>query len=304
MLLDRRTRPRDSPGRKPMTAWTLGRVLAWAAKDFAGRGLDTPRLDAEILLAHALGLRRLDLYLRHEQPLTDAELSTLRGLVARRRQREPVAYIVGRRDFYGRSFAVDPRVLVPRPETEGLVELALKALPDDGASPSVADLCTGSGCVAVTLAAERPYLSVDAVDLSADALAVARGNADALGVGARVATWEGDLWAPLAGRRFHLVTANPPYIPSPELDGLMPDVRDFEPRMALDGGPDGTALLGRLLADARAHLLPGATIVVELHWDQGPAAVALAEAAGLVDAEATRDWSGHTRYLRARAPTD
>jgi len=284
-----------------MTDWTLGRVLSWAAKDFAGRGLDAPRLDAEILLAHALGLRRLDLYLRHEQPLTESELGAIRALVARRRQREPVAYIVGHRDFYGRSFAVDPRVLVPRPETEGLVERALDALGPSAEGLRALDLCTGSGCVAITLAAERAGLIVDAVDLSPEALVVAAANAATHGVSDRVAFFPGDLWGPVSGL-YALITANPPYIPASELDGLMPEVRDHEPRLALDGGPDGTTLLRTVVLGASAHLAPGATLVVELHWDQGPRALALAAEAGLVDATVARDWGGHERYLVARAP--
>ncbi len=285
-----------------MTAWTLGRVLSWAAKDFAGRGLDAPRLDAEILLAHALGLRRIDLYLRHEQPLTDDELAAMRALVARRRLREPVAYIVGRRDFYGRAFAVDPRVLVPRPETEGLVERALGALgPAGGDAVRALDLCTGSGCVAVTLAAERPDLAVDAVDLSPEALAVAAANAATHGVSARVRCLLGDLWQPAVGP-YDLVTANPPYIPAAELDALMPEVRDFEPRLALDGGPEGTTLLAAVVEGAVGRLVPGGVLLVEMHWDQGPRALGLAHAAGFVEAAVFRDWGGHDRYLYARSP--
>lgn len=287
--------------------WLRYAVSRFNAADlFFGHGSSNAYDEAAYLILHTLHLPldRLEPFL--DARLLPEETARIVQMLNRRiDERLPAPYLTNEAWLQGYRFYVDERVIVPR---SFLAPMILEQMQPWLMEPEnvfrALDLCTGSGCLAIIMADVMPNARVDAVDLSADALAVARGNADALGVGARVATWEGDLWAPLAGRRFHLVTANPPYIPSPELDGLMPDVRDFEPRMALDGGPDGTALLGRLLADARAHLLPGATIVVELHWDQGPAAVALAEAAGLVDAEATRDWSGHTRYLRARAPTD
>src|SRR5262249_32270957 len=150
---------------------TIAKVLDWTRRDFAARSLPSPRLDAELLVAHALGVKRVELYVRHDQPLTDAELVRIRALVERRRRREPVAYILGEREFYGRSFAVDRRVLVPRPETEGVVEAVLFALPRsvDGTTVRALDVGTGSGAIAVTLAAERPDLWVDAVDISPQA---------------------------------------------------------------------------------------------------------------------------------------
>jgi release factor glutamine methyltransferase len=170
-------------------AWTPLRLIAWTQEFFARSAVDAPRLTAEVLLAHALGCDRVRLYLDFDKPLAAAELSRFRELVKRRAGGEPTAYLVGAREFYGRRFAVDPRVLVPRPETELVVEAALAALPDGG---SALDLCTGSGCVGVTLALERPSARVVAVDVSAGALAVARANAEALG--ARVELLEGDLY--------------------------------------------------------------------------------------------------------------
>lgn len=285
-----------------MTApWTIGRVLTWAARDFATREVESPRFEAELLLASALGLRRIDLYLRHEQPLNDAELQQFRGFVERRRRHEPVAYILGLRAFYNRDFLVDARVLVPRPETEGVVDAALEALAKESEAPArVLDLCTGSGCIAVTLAAERPRSTVWAVDLSPGALAVASENAAKHGVSSRVVLCEGDLFGPLdPGLRFDVIVSNPPYIPHAVMAELMPDVRDHEPHLALDGGDDGLDLVRRVVAEAPGWLSPGGRLVVEFHYDQGPAVKALAESAGFASVKIVRDFGGHDRLVVA-----
>jgi release factor glutamine methyltransferase len=280
--------------------WTIGRVSTWTARDLAGRGIEGARLDAELLVAHALGLRRIDLYLRIEQPLDEAELAKIRGLVERRRKREPVAYILGHRDFYNRRFAVDARALVPRPETELVVEAALARLKARGDGPlRVLDLGTGTGAIAITLALELPSATVDAVDLSEAALSLARENVAAHGVGARVTLHHGSLYEPVGDARYDLVVSNPPYIPSAECDALMPDVARFEPRMALDGGDDGTLILRSLVAGAPSHLLPGGSLVVELGHDQGPVARALAEAAGFPTVGVTLDYARLDRVLTA-----
>src|SRR5450755_2202817 len=231
---------------QPSTLWTIESLLRWAADDFRSRGIDSPRLDAELLLAKALGTTRIQLVVDARRPLSPDELSRMRELVRRRRSREPVAYILGEREFYGREFRVDKRVLVPRPDTETLVEVALARTRGCSMSMRALDLCTGSGCVAISLARERPTASVVGVDLSADALAVARDNALRLGA-YNVALREGDLFEGLGDARFDVVTANPPYIASSEIATLMADVRDFEPRLALDGGADGLALVRRIV---------------------------------------------------------
>src|SRR5512134_3991577 len=173
--------------------WTPLKLIAWTQDFFAKRGVDAPRLTAEVLLAHALSCDRVRLYLDFDKPIGDPELGRYRDLVRRRAEGEPTAYLVGRREFFGRPFRVDARVLVPRPETELLVEAALAALPEGGRA---LDLCTGSGCVAISLALERPSARVVGVDLSPDALALARENADALGA-QNVELLEGDLYAPI-----------------------------------------------------------------------------------------------------------
>ena len=212
------------------------------------KGVDAPRLTAELLLASALSCDRVRLYLDFDRPLGEPELARYRELVRRRAAGEPTAYLVGRREFFGRPFAVDARVLVPRPETELLVEAALAALPEGGRA---LDLCTGSGCVAVSLALGRKGARVVATDVSEDALAVARENAAALGAVVELAT--GDLWAAVHGReRFDVIASNPPYIPTKELAGLSREVRR-EPCIALDGGDDGLAILRRGSWRARAR---------------------------------------------------
>lgn len=293
---------RRHPRRPVPEPWTIARVLDWTRRDFAARGFASPRLDAEILISRALGLERIDLYVRFEQPLNEGELAAVRALIERRRTHEPVAYILGEREFYGRAFAVDRRVLVPRPETEHVVEAALGCLPSpaEGASPRVLDVGTGSGAIAVTLAAERRDLIVDAVDLSADAAEVARTNAERHGVGGRVNVLLGSIYSPVEGRRYTLIVSNPPYIPSAEVDLLMPDVRKHEPRLALDGGPNGEQVLAPLVRGARARLEPGGALIVEIAHDQAARARELAREAGFERVEVRRDLAGIERVLVAR----
>jgi release factor glutamine methyltransferase len=276
-------------------AWTPLRLLGWTQGFFAQKQVDAPRLTAELLLAHALGCERVRLYLDFDKPLGEPELTRYRELVRRRAEGEPTAYLTGVREFHGRPFAVDARVLIPRPETELVLEAALAALPEGGAA---LDLGTGSGALAVSLALARPGARVSAVDCSAQALAVARANAAALG--ARVELLEGDLFAPLPpGARFDLIVSNPPYLPSGELAGLQREVRR-EPALALDGGPDGLAVLRRIVAGAPRWLAPGGTLVLEMHESHLTALPALCLAAGFPAAEARRDLAGLPRLTVAR----
>ena len=244
---------------------TLIEVLRLSTDYLAQHGSTSPRLDAELLLAHALGMRRLDLYLLHDRPLREPELGATRELIRRRASGEPVAYITGVREFYNRAFAVTPAVLIPRPETETLVEAALRRLRElhGGGEPTVADLGTGSGCVAVTLAAELPELHVTATDASSAALAVARGNAVTHEVDHRVLFIEGD-WARPLTTPVDVVVSNPPYVTSEELAATARDVRDFEPPLALDGGADGLDAYRALLASLRGATRPGATVLFEI----------------------------------------
>jgi release factor glutamine methyltransferase len=259
--------------------WTVRRVLAWTTQHFDKHDVDAPRLASELLLSHVLGVDRVRLYTDLDRPLEKAELTAYRALIERRVAGEPVQYLTGRRDFYGRSFQVDARVLIPRPETELLVEAVLRALPQGG-SPRLLDVATGSGCIAVTLAAERAEAYVLATDVDAGCCLLARTNADAAGVGARVEVRTGDLFVPVAQEApFDAVVSNPPYVRSGDLVGLQAEVRR-EPVLALDGGPEGLTVLARVVEEAFAHLVPGGLLALEIGEDQGAAVQDLLQARG------------------------
>jgi len=277
--------------------WTVGELLRWATEDFRGRGIDSPRLDAELLLGRALGLTRIQLIVESAREIEGEMLGRFRELVKRRRAREPIAYILGTREFYGHPFRVDARVLVPRPDTEALVEEALARTVHVSLSMRALDLCTGSGCVAVSLALERPTSLVLATDRSEGALAVARDNALRLGA-YRVALRQGDLYAAVPPAcRFDVVTANPPYIATADIPGLMPDVREFEPGAALDGGADGLELVRRVIAGAAAVLVPRGVLAVEIGAGQAPDTLTLFERAGYDDVQIRRDYARIERVV-------
>jgi release factor glutamine methyltransferase len=270
--------------------WTVRGVLGWTAEYFDRRGVDAPRLTAEVLLAHVMRATRVQLYIDLDRPLSKMELAQCRALIERRVAGEPTQYLTGIREFYGRSFAVDPRVLIPRPETELLVDKALEAIPKDAAC-RVLDLGAGSGCVAVTIAAERPGASVVATELSGEACEVARANAAALKVADRVRIVEGDLFNPLEpGSRFQVAVSNPPYVPSAEIPALAREVRR-EPTLALDGGADGLDVIRRLAREAPEWLRPGGLLALEINEKQGPAVLRLLQSAGFVRAGLEKDFS-------------
>ncbi len=277
--------------------WTIEELLRWATDDFRARGVDSPRLDADLLLGRATGLSRIQLIVQAKQEPEPAQLAAFRDLVKRRRGREPIAYILGKREFYGHEFRVDKRVLVPRPDTEALVETALHRTRHVSLGMRALDLCTGSGCVAVSLALDRPTSLVMATDQSDDALAVAKDNALRLGA-YRVAFRRGDLYAAVpAACRFDVITANPPYIATGDLAGLMADVRDFEPRLALVGGQDGLEVVRRVVAGAAPFLVPGGVLAVEVGAGQATETVTLFERAGYGDVEIRRDYARIERVV-------
>jgi release factor glutamine methyltransferase len=267
-----------TPRQDDNPAWTIRRVLQWTREEFTRRDIENPRLDAEVLLGHALSLTRMQLYLDLERPLSPAELSGYRALVKRRSAREPVSHIVGRREFWSRPFAVTADTLAPRPETEHLIELALEHRKRALAATfplAVLDVGTGTGCLAITLKLEWPDAAVTAVDLSPKALEVARQNATALG--ADVAFLLGDLDAPLpADARFHMVVSNPPYLTESEWEDAPPEVKQHEPRLALVGADaDGLGHHRALAQRVWPRLLPGGLMLVELGHQQGASARAL-----------------------------
>lgn len=276
--------------------WTILGVLSWTEKRFAERGIGTPRLDAQVLLAKVLARDRVYLYTHFDQPLGADELAAYRGLIQRRLAGEPVAYLVGKKEFRSLELAVDPRVLVPRPDTETLVDVALELLPAGG---RVVDVGTGSGAVALAIKKERPDAAVLAVERSPEAAAVARDNAARLGL--EVELLEGDLLAPVAARApLGLVVSNPPYIPSAEIERLAPEVRR-EPRAALDGGADGLDVVRRLVRESPPLLAPGGAVAVEVGAGQAPAVVALFAADGrYAPATVTKDLAGVDRVVAAR----
>ena len=250
-------------------------ALAQAVARLQNEGVESPRFDAELLLAHVLDVNRAAVLAHPDRRLTPKQLTRFREIVARRANREPLAYILGHREFYGLDFLVDARVLIPRPETELLVEHALRLAQKLPASPRIADVGAGSGAIAVTLAVHLPEATIYALDDSAGALAVVAANARRHGVGDRVRCLQGNLLAPLA-EPVDLVTANLPYVATGEWEQLPPEIRDHEPRAALDGGANGLNLIRRLLETASAHLRPGGAILLEIGADQGAAVINLA----------------------------
>jgi release factor glutamine methyltransferase len=281
--------------------WTIGALLAWTEKFLSEKGVESPRLDAQVLLAHALDCKRIDLYARSTEEAPENQRTRFRELVRRRVGGCPVAYLVGTKEFYLLPFEVTPTVLIPRPATEALVLAALermKAL----AAPRVLDLGTGSGCIAVSVAKQKVGATVVATDVTADALAVARSNAERHGVAGRVTFVESDLFAGLANEGpFDLILSNPPYVRSADLAVLAPDVRDHEPPQALDGGADGFAVIDRLVAEVPAHLAAGGWLLVEIGSDQGDDMLTRLRATpGLTGATILPDREGHARVAVSR----
>jgi release factor glutamine methyltransferase len=279
--------------------WTVGRLLNWTTDWLTARGADAPRLDAEVLLAHVRGCPRIALYTAFDTPVAEADRGRFRELVKRRGAGEPVAYLVGSREFFSLPFAVDKAVLVPRPETEGLVVRVLD-LCRAAATSRIIDVGTGSGAIVVALAKHLPRATFAATDVSAEALEVARANAERHGVADRITFFHGDLLADAAGP-WDVIVSNPPYVREDEFPALPRDVRDHEPREALVSGPTGVEVVERLAAAAAAALVPGGWLVVEI----GPAVAAAAEAAlaacpALEPAATLKDLAGLPRIVQAR----
>ena len=279
---------------------TVLEVIQRSSEFLAKKGVDSPRLQIELLLAHVLKLPRLRLYLNFERPLAEAELAVLRELVKRRAGREPLQHILGHTSFCGLEFEVSRHALIPRPETELLAEHAVKFLSTLPTS-TVLDFGTGTGCLAVTLAVQCPSASLHALDISDAALALARQNAARHQVETRLAFHHGDGFAALPGGvRFDLLVSNPPYIASAEIETLQPEVRDFDPRPALDGGADGLDFYRRLAEGAAGFLAPGGKVMLEFGDGQDGAITKIFSAQNWIVEAVLADYSGRNRIFIAR----
>lgn len=282
--------------------WTIGRLLNWTTDFLRERGADSPRLDAEVLLAYARGCQRIELYTAFDETANDSLRDKFRALVKERAAGKPVAYLTGRREFFSLQFEVTPDVLIPRPETELVVVRALDIVKESPHFTAAADVGTGSGVLAVTLAKRSPQLHVTAIDVIAAALAVARRNAARHKVEERIEFFESDLFAAVPPtRQFELIVSNPPYVKTAELATLADDVRKFEPELALDGGGEGTDVIERLLTQAAERLRPGGWLLVEI----GPSIVERAEAlidqtTGLDRKPTLKDLTGLPRVVQAK----
>mgnify|MGYP001123029224 FL=1 len=276
--------------------WTVLKILQWTADYFAGKEIASARLEAELLLAATLDLDRVGLYVNFERPLDSSELAAFREQVQRRAKGEPVQYILGETEFWSLPFTVSPAVLVPRADTEVLVEEALSRIEGP---VHLLDVGTGSGAIAVAMAHEKPEIQVTALDCSEEALQVARGNAERNGVAERVSCLAGDL-AELPPGPFAMVVSNPPYIPTADCEQLMTEVRDHEPRLALDGGEDGLTAYRQLSSQSGEILLPGGWLLVEVGVGQAEDVVALFESAGLAEITSRDDYAGIPRVVAGR----
>ena len=291
----------------PSGPWTVRRLLEWTGGFFAKKAVDQARLSAELVLAHVLDCPRIKLYTDYDRVIGGDQLATFRDLVRRAGEQEPIAYLTGRGHFFALELAVTRDVLIPRPDTETLVENVMQTVRHQAGleAPRVMDLCTGSGCIAVALAKHLKGAAVLAADVSDKAVAVARGNVAALGLADRVTVEQGDLFEPIGHlidpRPFDLIVSNPPYIPTDQIAALDRSVRDYEPHLALDGGPDGLAIHRRILAKAADHLTPAGRVFLEIAFDQGPAARELAAAHPAYDeVRVLKDFGGRDRVLTLR----
>jgi release factor glutamine methyltransferase len=277
---------------------TVLQVLQNTADFFARKGIDSPRLNIEHLLADALGKRRIDLYLEFDRTLSENELAPLREKVRRRAEGEPLQYLLGSWDFFGRAFRTDPRALIPRPETEVLVEIVLKVIRAKLSSRTrLLDVGTGSGVLAITFALECPNLQIVGSDVSPSALNLARENAERQRLNGRIEWVESDLLSSVAGP-FDFLAANLPYIPTAELPKLAPEVKR-DPQLALDGGPDGLVVIRRLLREAPKVLRDGAFVILEVGFDQAGRVADLLTAQKFRDISVENDYQGVRRFVTA-----
>jgi release factor glutamine methyltransferase len=296
----RKTASQEEPEKPDGETWTIGRLLGWTADYLKRRGSLSPRLDAEVMLAHVLERQRVELYTHFNDDVAETARKAFRELVLSRAKGAPVAYLVGRKEFFSLTFSVSPDVLIPRPESEFVVAEYL-ALTKDLESPRCVDVGTGSGCLAIALAHHQPKGQFVAIDISERALAVARSNAAKLGVADRIDFRLGDRLAPLGSEcAFDAIISNPPYIATEEIEQLESGVKDFEPRLALDGGPGGLEMVSRLIAEAPARLRPAGHLILEIGTAQeAPVRTLIERQPGFKLAPTVYDLAKHPRVIRA-----
>ncbi len=284
--------------------WTILNLIKWATGYFTSHGIDSPRATAEILLATLLKLKRIDLYLRYDQPLLKSELSEFKSLIKRRVNREPVAYIIGKKEFWSLDLEVNPNVLIPRPDTETLVEAALSCLRSADSSPDpagqVLELGTGSGAIVLALASERPAYRYVATDISLKAIEIARRNARRHQLASVVQFVAGNWLDPFSPNKpvFDMILSNPPYIPSEDISGLQPEVYRFEPLLALDGRSDGLHAIRQIIFSAHPLLKPQGVLLLEMGFNQKEAVIRLIQHCGHYHPfQIIKDYAGHDRVV-------
>jgi release factor glutamine methyltransferase len=279
--------------------WTIAKLLEWTSRYFAEKGAESPRLDAEVLLASVLDCPRIQLYVRFEESASEESRGKFRELVKKRVEGCPVAYLVGRKEFFSLEFEVTPAVLIPRPDTETLVAECIKSA-QEHAEPKIVDVGTGSGCIAIALAKQLPEAKLTAIDISALALEVAKRNAAKHHVENRIEFVEGDLLTKVpADAQFDFIVSNPPYIGTEEIAGLPTGVREHEPKLALDGGVGGYEVVARLIQQAKDKLTRGGQLFVEIGSSQEQHVIPLLQEAGFASVNTLRDHGGLPRVIRA-----
>jgi len=286
-----------------MSDWTIQKLLTWITDYLTQRTVDAPRLSAELLLSHVLGLKRIELYTQYNQPVAPEQLEQLRGLVKRAGQHEPVAYLVGRTEFYSMEFDVTPDCLIPRPETELLVQRAIEFLRKRTGPQLVCDLCTGCGIIAVAIARNVPDAKIIATDISDPALGVAAKNIEKHKLQERIELRQGDLFEPLVAQLdlFDVIACNPPYVSEAEYEALEKNVKDYEPRLALHAGADGMDFYRRISEKVDGFLKPDGILLLEIGYQQGDAVRTLFEQAGaFAEVRTEKDLNRNDRIIVAQ----
>lgn len=279
--------------------WTTLKLIEWTTEYFAKHGIPNSRLDAELLLSHVLKKKRIELYLDFEKVVSENDLAAFKGLIQRRSKREPLQYIVGVQDFYGVPINVTPAVLIPRPETELLVERIIKLATSHQPPVTILDLCTGSACIIAALANELPNARFVGTDISPAALDVARQNIDKWKD--RVELLHGNIFEPVCSRQFDIITSNPPYVSEGEFATLQPEVRDFEPKEALVSGKDGLEIIREIINNAHSFLKPGGLLVMEMGDGQADAVRRIITDSGHYnEVKVIKDYGGIERIVTAR----